>query len=69
MERVNFKEHQPEESGHYLVIWKTITSKEYPSICSDYDVLFWQGSWWAPVSNTQPVTYWMVLPKRPQHEE
>lgn len=65
MEWVDFKKQQPEESGHYLVIWKTKTSQEYPSICSEYDVLFWQGKWWAPVSDIQPITHWMPLPDKP----
>lgn len=68
MEWINFKKQPPEESGHYLVIWKTITSKDHPSICSEYDVLFWQRNWWAPVDENQPVTHWMKLPDKPENK-
>ena len=56
----------PEKPGHYLVLWDTITSREYPTICSRYDVLYWMDEWYAPVNDKQPVLVWAELPAAPE---
>jgi hypothetical protein len=59
----------PSEMGHYLVIWENSCSRDFPEICSKFDVLFFcQSKWWAPVSVEFPVTHWMPLPSLPTAE-
>lgn len=55
----------PDQAGHYLVWWENSCAKDFPTICSCCDVLFWSDKWWAPVSNEYPVTHWMPLPNAP----
>ena len=58
----------PPDDGHYLVIWDTVPHRDFPDLCSDYDVLLWScGRWYAPVSELQPVLYWRELPAKPEH--
>jgi len=60
------KKELPVVSGHYLVIWDTSCSREYPSICSEYRVTFWScGQWCAPVSEASPILAWAELPEYP----
>ena len=56
----------PKKSGHYLVVWDTVTSRQFPNICSQYDVLHWSGEWYAPVDEKQPIIAWMELPEKPK---
>lgn len=62
---MDWQQGTPTKSGHYLVIWDTVTSREHPGICSQYDVLYWAGEWYAPVCDKQPVIAWMELPDYP----
>ena len=58
----------PEKPGHFLVLWDTEPSRSHPMICSQYDVLYWCGKWYAPVDEKQPVLFWMELPEKPIEE-
>lgn len=62
----DFSVSPPESPGHYLVIWHSSPSINYPRICSQFEVMYWAGGkWWAPVNEQQPVTHWMPLPASP----
>ena len=54
----------PRAMGHYLVEWDSDCSRKFPTICTKFNVLFWDGlKWWAPVSTEQPVIAFYQLPE------
>ena len=64
-----FKDIKPPTCGHYLVIWDSSTSRDFPGLCSEYHVLYWSSfdqAFWAPVTDKHPVLFWMSLPEKPE---
>ena len=56
----------PKKTGHYLVYWDNVPSQNYPDICSKYDIIYWSGRWFCPISTKQPLLAWREIPKCPE---